>query len=65
MAEGDKVLVWLEVSVDREEVEEVDDVEIFNLLSSWEKILFAVEGRLELEAEDGPLEEVDKDNREG
>lgn len=65
MAEGDKVLVWLEVSVDGEDIEDVEDVEILNVLSSWEKRLFAVEGRLELEAEDGPLEEVDKDNREG
>lgn len=27
--------------------------------------MFAVEGRLEPEADDGPLEEVDRDNREG
>ena len=62
MAEGDEVLVWLEVSVDGEDVE---DVEILSVLSSWEKRLFAVEGRLEPEAEDSLLEEVDKDNCEG
>ena len=59
VVEGDEVLLWLEVSVDGE------DVEILSVLSPWEKKLFAVEGRLEPEAEDGPLEEVDRDNREG
>lgn len=62
VAEGDEVLLWLEVSVDGEDA---GDVEILSVLGSWEKRLFAVEGRLEPEAEDGPLEEVDKDNREG
>ena len=59
VAEGDEVLLWLEVSVDGEGAEEV---EILSVLGSWEKILFAVEGRL---GPDGPFEEVDKDNREG
>ena len=62
VAEGDGVLVWLEVSVDGEDVE---DVEILSVLRYWEKVLFAVEGRLESEAEDSLLEEVDKDNCEG
>lgn len=62
VVEGDEVLLWLEVSVDGEDVE---DVEILSVLSPWEKRLFAVEGRLELEAEDDPLKEADKDNREG
>lgn len=62
VAEGDEVLLWLGMSVDGEGAEEV---EILSVLGSWEKRLFAVEGRLKPEAEDGPLEEVDKDNREG